>query len=80
MAKGRSKKVPQGEPSLLILPYNQHLLSAVYEVFYQAVHVTCAQHYNSEQLAAMHAANENIDISSLIGGVNFFKAYIKGYK
>ncbi len=35
---------------------------------------------NSEQLAAMHAANENIDISSLIGGVNFFKAYIKGYK
>ena len=52
MAKGRSKKVPQGEPSLLILPYNQHLLSAVYEVFYQAVHVTCAQHYNSEQLAA----------------------------
>ena len=35
---------------------------------------------SSEQLAAMHAANENIDISSLIGGVNFFKAYIKGYK
>lgn len=52
MAKGRSKKAPQGEPSLLILPYNQHLLPAVYAVFYQAVHVTCAQDYNSEQLNA----------------------------
>ena len=35
---------------------------------------------SSEQLASMHAANENIDISSLTGGVNFFKTYIKGYK
>lgn len=33
-----------------------------------------------EQLASMHAADENIDISSLVGGVNFFKTYIKGYK
>ena len=35
---------------------------------------------SSEQLASMHAANENIDISSLGGGVNFFKTYIKGNK
>ncbi len=35
---------------------------------------------SAEQLASMHAANENIDISSLVGGVAFFKTYLKGYK
>ena len=33
-----------------------------------------------QQLASMHASNENIDIASLDGGVAFFKNYIKGYK
>ena len=35
---------------------------------------------SAEQLVSMHAANENIDISSLVGGVAFFKTYLKGYK
>ncbi len=48
--KGRAQ--PQGEPTLLILPYNQHLLSAVYDVFYRAVHDSCAQDYSPEQLDA----------------------------
>ena len=33
-----------------------------------------------EQLDSMHAVNENIDISSIVGGVKFFKTYIKDYK
>ncbi|MBR0537953.1 MAG: M20/M25/M40 family metallo-hydrolase [Clostridia bacterium] len=32
-----------------------------------------------EQLAAMHAANENIDIAAVAEGVEFFKYYLKGY-
>lgn len=57
MAKGnrnapKGKKATKGSPSLLILPYNQHLLRAVYDVFYQAVHTTCAQDYSEAQLDA----------------------------
>ena len=33
-----------------------------------------------EQLASMHAADENVDMSALVGAVQFFKTYIKGYK
>lgn len=34
----------------------------------------------SEQLASMHAANENIDIESINGGVEFFKNLIRDFK
>lgn len=35
---------------------------------------------SAEQLASMHAANENIDLSALTEGVKFFKTFITGYK
>lgn len=35
---------------------------------------------SAEQLASMHAANENVDVSAIAEGVKFFKEYIKGYK
>lgn len=35
---------------------------------------------SSEQLASMHAANENVDVEALVGAVNFFKTFVKGYK
>ncbi len=35
---------------------------------------------SAEQLASMHASNENIDVSALKEGVEFFKTFIKGYK
>ena len=35
---------------------------------------------SAEQLASMHAANENVDVDALVGAVRFFKAFIKGYK
>ena len=33
-----------------------------------------------EQLAAMHAANENIGVSALAEGVKFYKYYLERYK
>ena len=35
---------------------------------------------SAEQLASMHAANENVDVDALVGAVRFFKAFVKGYK
>ena len=35
---------------------------------------------SAEQLATMHASNENVDVSAVAEGVVFFKEYIKGYK
>ena len=34
---------------------------------------------SSEQLGGMHAANENIDITSLEETVNFFKTFLREY-
>ena len=33
-----------------------------------------------EQLASMHAEDENVDMSALVGAVQFCKRYIRGYK
>ena len=35
---------------------------------------------SAEQLASMHAANENVDVDALVGAVRFFKTFVKGYK
>ncbi len=41
----------------------------------------CAPNFLTEQqLHSMHAANENIDISSLEGGIKFYKEFIKNFK
>ena len=45
-------RTPKGEPTVLLLPYNQHLLRAVYDVFYRAVHESCTKDYTPEQLEA----------------------------
>ncbi len=48
MAKARKAK----DGALLIVPYNAHLSRAVYDVFYRAVHDSCARAYTPEQLDA----------------------------
>ena len=43
-------RTPKGEPTVLLLPYNQHLLRAVYDVFYRAVHESCTKDYTPPKM------------------------------
>ena len=51
-----------------------------YEVICDSCLRFCPIRLDQKQLAAMHAANENVDTHSLAESVKFYKHYIKYHK
>ncbi len=69
-------------PDVCVTPY--YMAGATDSRFYERVTDNCLRFcpvkMNPQQLAAMHAANENISTDNVAAGVKFYKYYIKNHK